>query len=83
MPASLTLCFSHIAQACLMSSHAEPFFTSMGLSRVSSSSSKFPDECSEDSEEDSLFEDSSEEEDDEGPNVGGEAPKIQGGSSQG
>ena len=47
----------------------------MGLSRVSSSSSKFPDECSEDSEEDSLSEDSSEDEDDEGPNVGGEAPK--------
>ena len=28
MPASLTLCFSHIAWACLMSSHAEPSFIS-------------------------------------------------------
>ena len=28
MPASLTLRFSHIAQACLMSSHAEPFYIS-------------------------------------------------------
>ena len=28
MPASLTLSFSHIARACLMSSHAEPFYIS-------------------------------------------------------
>ena len=28
MPDSLTLIFSHIAQACLMSSHAEPFYIS-------------------------------------------------------
>ena len=28
MPAPLTLRFSHIARACLMSSHAEPFFIS-------------------------------------------------------
>ena len=58
------------------SNHGLFISSTTGPSRTSYSSSKFLDGCLEESEEDSLSEDSLEEEGDEGGVVGGDTPKI-------